>query len=151
MQGSNNAPCIVVGKQKQQFYTFVYNFDGLRTEKTVNGVVHTYHYTGTQLFAERWVENGIEHVMVFLYDANGIPLGFKYRNSSYAQGAWDGYWYERNLQGDIVAIYNDSNVKLVSYAYDAWGKVVSTTFANPSSVPDTMPGNFFELIPLFFN
>ena len=59
--------------------------------------------------------------MVFIYDANGVPLGLKYRNSTYAQSVWDSYWYERNLQGDIVAIYNDSNVKLASYTYDAWG------------------------------
>ena len=34
-----------------------------------------------------------------------------------------GYRYEKNLQGDIVAIYNASGTKLVSYVYDAWGNV----------------------------
>ena len=31
------------------------------------------------------------------------------------------FWFEKNLQGDIVAVYNSAGTKLVSYAYDAWG------------------------------
>ena len=48
-------------------YTFVYNSDGLRVQKTVNGVVHKYYYSGTQLLAEEWGNN----LIIFLYDANG--------------------------------------------------------------------------------
>ena len=33
-------------------YSFVYNSDGLRTEKIVDSVKHTYYYSGTQLLAE---------------------------------------------------------------------------------------------------
>ena len=106
----------------------------MRTKKTVNNVVHNYYYNGTELLAEQWVENGTEHLMVFIYDANGVPLGLKYRNSTYAQSVWDSYWYERNLHGDIVAIYNDSNVKLASYTYDAWGNHVVTYHNGGNSI-----------------
>ena len=34
---------------------------------------------------------------------------------------WDTYWFEKNLQGDVVAIYDDDGNKLISYVYDAWG------------------------------
>ena len=45
-----------------------------------------------------------------------------YRTTSYAKDTWDVFWYEKNLQGDIVAVYNSSGTKLVSYNYtDAWG------------------------------
>ena len=45
-----------------------------------------------------------------------------YRTTSYAEGAFDVFWYEKNLQGDIVAVYNSSGIKLVTYDYyDAWG------------------------------
>ena len=45
-----------------------------------------------------------------------------YRTTSYAENAWDVFWYEKNLQGDIVAVYNSSGTKLVTYDYyDAWG------------------------------
>ena len=45
-----------------------------------------------------------------------------YRTPSYAANTFDVFWYEKNLQGDIVAVYNSSGTKLVSYNYtDAWG------------------------------
>ena len=33
---------------------------------------------------------------------------------------WEVYWYKKNLQGDIVAVYDEMGVKLVSYIYDAF-------------------------------
>ena len=54
----------------------------------------------------------------------------QYRNSTYASGAWDTYLYEKNLQGDIVAVYNTSGTKLVSYTYDPWGRILGTTYHN---------------------
>ena len=111
-------------------YTFVYNSDGLRTEKTVNGVVHKYYYSGNQLLAEEWGE----HLIIFLYDANGLPVGMKYRTTSYASGTFDTFWYERNLQGDIVAIYGDNGKKYVSYYYDAWGNHTEEYFNSGATV-----------------
>ena len=42
---------------------------------------------------------------------------------------WDTYWYEKNLQGDIIAIYSASGTQLVTYKYDAWGKT-TVTYSN---------------------
>ena len=44
-----------------------------------------------------------------------------YRDASYAQGEFDVYWYEKNLFGDVIAVYDSDGTKLVSYTYDAWG------------------------------
>ncbi len=44
-----------------------------------------------------------------------------YRNSSMSAGVFEYYIFEKNLQGDIVAVYDTSGTKLVSYTYDAWG------------------------------
>ena len=49
-----------------------------------------------------------------------------YRENTYGQYQWDVYWFDLNLQGDIVAVYNKSCVKLVSYSYDPWGKCTAT-------------------------
>ncbi|MBQ4594130.1 MAG: RHS repeat-associated core domain-containing protein, partial [Akkermansia sp.] len=38
-----------------------------------------------------------------------------------AWGVSSYYFFDKNLQGDIVAIYNESGVKIGSYTYDAWG------------------------------
>ena len=54
----------------------------------------------------------------------------QYRTTSYAEGVFDTYWFEKNLQGDIVAVYNDAGTLLVTYAYDAWGYLLSTKYSN---------------------
>ena len=90
--------------------------------KTVGGTAHKYYYSGSLLLAEEWGNN----LMVFLYDANGAPIGMKYRTTSMDAGVWNTYWYERNLQGDVVAIYNESGAKVASYVYDAWGNFITT-------------------------
>ena len=46
-------------------------------------------------------------------------MGMRYLPSGSA--TWQMYIYDKNLQGDIVGVYNTSGTKLVSYTYDAWG------------------------------
>ena len=43
------------------------------------------------------------------------------RENTYASGAWDTFWYDKNLQGDVIAVYSSAGVKLVSYRYIAFG------------------------------
>ena len=98
--------------------TFVYNDEGIRTSKTVNGSKHTYYLVGSQIFAELW-ENKLA---IYLYDASGAPIGMMYRTTSYSADVFDVFWFEKNLQGDIVAVYNSSGTKVATYTYsDAWG------------------------------
>lgn len=69
----------------------------------------------------------------YIFDANGSPIGFRYRGADYASGTWDTYAYEKNIQGDIVAVYDVSTgTKLVTYKYNAWGDC-STFYANGGS------------------
>ena len=56
----------------------------------------------------------------------------QYHASGYAEDDWDIFWYEKNLQGDIVAVYSEAGTKLVSYTYDAWGNF-NSTYHNGSS------------------
>ena len=44
----------------------------------------------------------------------------RYHYSSYDEGVFDEYLFEKNLQGDVVAVYDINGAKLVSYTYDAW-------------------------------
>ena len=102
--------------------TFTYNDNGIRTSKTVNGVKHTYILSGSKIISESW---GI-HFCIYLYDESGSPIGMQYRTSSMAKDVFYTFWFEKNLQGDIVAVYNDSGVKLITYKYDAWGNFTRT-------------------------
>ena len=97
--------------------SFAYSSDGLRISKTVNDVTRHYVYDGNLLVAEYTDTEAI----VYIYDAFDSPIGFKCRTSSYTADAWDIYWYGKNLQGDIVAIYNSAGTLLVTYEYNAWG------------------------------
>ena len=110
--------------------SFAYNSDGLRVTKTVNGVVTTYYYQGSLLIAEETNSQ----ILVYLYDTNGAPIGFKYRDSSYTSGTWDTYVYEKNIQGDIIGVYDAlTGIKHITYAYDAWGIFTSYYLNNDYS------------------
>jgi len=63
---------------------------------------------------------------VYIYDESGSAIGFRYRTPSYSADVFDVYFFEKNLQGDIVAIYNQSGTKVVTYTYDAWGNVTTS-------------------------
>ena len=39
----------------------------------------------------------------------------------------DTYLYEKNIQGDVVAVYEYDGDLVVRYAYNAWGKILSVT------------------------
>ena len=56
------------------------------------------------------------------------------------------YYYEKNLQGDIVGIMNEAGYKVVSYTYDAWGNPYSPVYAYHSGVSATDRDNV-ELNP----
>lgn len=64
--------------------------------------------------------NGVEtNVIEFVYDSNNTPIYFTYNNAT--------YYYEKNMQGDIVAILDANGNTVVEYAYNIWGELVSTT------------------------
>ena len=98
------------------------NANVIRTSKTKNGVTTEYYLNGSDIVAEE--TNG--NFTVYIYDADGSILGFQYRGANYFQNAWDTYFFEKNLQGDVVAIYDEDCNKLVSYTYDAWGNFTRT-------------------------
>ena len=72
--------------------------------KTVAGVKHEYHLNGSQIVYETWVENGVEHFILYIYDEMGAPIGLSYRNSSLEAGVYHTYFFENNLQGFESAI-----------------------------------------------
>ena len=106
--------------------SFTYNHDGIRTSKTVNGVVHNYTVSGSLILTEEWGTN----LVVYLYDANGAPIGMRYRTNSMAEGVFYTFWFDKNLQGDVVAVYNETGTKVLSYTYDAWGNKTTTVHNN---------------------
>ena len=99
------------GRQLKSFdsNTYTYNANGIRTSKTVNGVKHEYMLDGTKILRETWGEN----TLIPLYDNEDSVCGIIYND--YA------YYFQKNLQGDIIAITNNKGKSVASYTYDAWG------------------------------
>ena len=106
--------------------SFTYNDQGLRLTKTVDGVTHTYSLDGDRIVAEEWGNQ----LLVYFYDDAGLPMGMMYRNSSYADKQFDYYLYEKDVFGNIIAIYNANGTKVASYCYDAWGNCTVLTNTN---------------------
>ena len=121
-------------------YDFTYYENGLRkTKQCVQGYQsYEYIYDGTTLVTENFI--GL-YTLVYIYDVNGAPIGFKYRANNYATDTWDVFWYEKNLLGDIVAVYSATGTKLVSYDYDAWGNF-TTTYHNGGASTGAMYNKF---------
>ena len=94
---------------------------GYRTSKTVNGTTTDYTLEGSKVLIEK---TGSDYVWYY-YDAAGAPVAM-------ATGSGPSlYIYRKNLQGDVTCIYSGSTgTLLVSYVYDAWGKVTATNVAN---------------------
>ena len=120
---------------------FEYNADGIRTEKTYaeragEVPVYTDVYTvdGSKILSEQRTDEETGNVIrtiYYVYDANGQPVGMKYNGVQ--------YWYQKNMQGDVVRILNASGAEVVSYAYDAWGKVLSVSGSLSSTVGAANP------------
>ena len=45
-----------------------------------------------------------------------------------AEDVFETYYFEKNLQGDIIAVYNASGTIFVGYTYDAWGNCTTTYY-----------------------
>mgnify|MGYP004654238529 FL=1 len=67
-----------------------------------------------------------------MYDENGSPFAMSVKNAN--SGTVKTYYYEKNLQGDIVGIMNEAGYKVVNYTYDAWGNPYTPTYIYHSGV-----------------
>lgn len=94
--------------------SFAYNNDGIRTKKTVNGVVTNYNVVDGTI---RSLTKGSDTVQ------------FSYNDDSVVSMIYNGteYWYVRNAQNDVIGLIDSSGAMVVSYAYDSWGKQLSVT------------------------
>ena len=84
----------------------------------------------------------MEHLLYYLCDETGSPLGMQYRTSNYASGTFDFYFFEKNLQGDIVAVYNSNGKKICTYTYDAWGNCTTTRASGITSLESQIASSY---------
>ena len=54
-------------------------------------------------------------------------------------GSSNRYYYEKNLMGDIIGIYDESGSKVAGYIYDAWGNCTVQTYGNDARIGEVNP------------
>ena len=103
-------------------WNFTYDANGMRTARTNGSTAYSYVYNGGQLSQMTVAGNTLN----FTYDASGTPMSVSYGSAT--------YYYVTNLQGDVVAILNSSGTSVVTYTYDAWGKLLTTSGSMASTL-----------------
>ena len=117
----------IISDDGSREYSYTYNADGIRTSKTVNGVEHIYHLSGTRILDEEWVSGSTRNLLIYIYDASGQPIGINYLKCVGNTVTKEAYLLGTNIQGDITCIYDTAGNRVVTYTYDAWGKILSVT------------------------
>lgn len=126
-----------LGEQGYDEITYDYNEDGLCTKKTrmyyddATGDIG-YKATSYTLHGKNIVhmtENGNE--LHFFYDVQNKPAVVVFNGTAYA--------YLYNLQGDVIGLVDSNGAKMVSYSYDAWGKMISKTGSLASTLGTIQP------------
>ena len=92
--------------------SYVYNADGIRTSKTVNGITTTYNVIDGTLRRMTSGENTLEFI-------NGTSVIFNGTE----------YWYVFNAQNDVIGLIDENGEYVVKYTYDAWGALLSKSGA----------------------
>ena len=132
-------------------FTYDYDAEGIRTQKVVDGVVHTYITQNGRVIQESFPYGSSTVIMIFTYDDQGRPFGFWY--STNGGNSYSQYYYAINAQGDVLGIFftkknaetNKQETKWMGhYTYDAWGNILSIEDAigtTPSSPANLMNRN----------
>lgn len=110
--------------------SYSYDAEGIRTQKVVDGVLHTYITQNGKVVRETIGTGSAAKVLDFIYDNNGLPFAL-----TYIDGTADPvtYYYVLNLQGDVVSLIQpdasapNGYTTVATYRYNAWGEILSAT------------------------
>jgi len=106
---------------------------------------HEYVYASGQLMRETitTTANGTSttEVLDFIYGSGSTPLALVYTNGTANPVT---YYFVTNMQGDVVKLVNASGATVASYAYDAWGKVLSATGSMAEVNPIRYRGYYYD-------
>ena len=131
------------GQTRSQI-SYGYDADGIRSWKAVDGEIHTYLTQGGKVMRETVGST----VMDFAYDESGKPFALNY--STNGGSSFTTYYYVLNLQGDVVKLVTASGTEAASYAYDAWGNLLSATGGMAYTNPLRYRGYYYDAETRFY-
>lgn len=98
--------------QGNNTYSYIYDHNGIRTSKTVNGYTTYFHTSNGRVISQSSSYGNC----YFQYDEKGLPLGFTFNEEQ--------YFYITNQFGDVIGITDADGNALAYYSYDEWGKLL---------------------------
>ena len=97
-----------------QATSYSYGASNIRTSKNVAGTITNYTTGDDNQVIE---QNDGKNDLKFVRGSDGTPQYFTLNATT--------YYYERDLQGDVTGILNTNKQEIVTYSYDAWGKLLT--------------------------
>lgn len=113
--------------------SYVYDSQGNRVQKTVNGVTTNYLYSGNLLMRQTDGTNTLD----FQYDANGNIVGFIYNGTP--------YYYLRTLLNDVSGIVDGEGNVVAEYRYGAYGNIIYATGDLAAINPIRYRGYYYDI------
>jgi len=116
--------------------TYTYDENGIRKTKVVGDEVIEYITSGGEVVAQR-SNNGTtgdssdDVVITFTRGADGSLISMNRNGTT--------YYYVTNIQGDVEQILDSTGAVVVSYVYDAYGRVVSISGTHASTIGEENP------------
>lgn len=80
-------------------------------------------------------------IMDFIYDNQGLPFALNYSTNN---GSSFTTYYVLNLQGDVVKLVDGGGTSVASYAYDAWGNILSSSGSKAEINPLRYRGYYYD-------
>ena len=119
------------GRQLKQYgsVSFTYDAGGVRQSKTKDGVTTSYFTEGNRIHKE---ERSDGKTLIYAYDESGIAT-ITYNGTL--------YYVQKNFQGDIVALVDQSGNVVAKYVYDAWGVCNVYDASGTLNTSDSFIGN----------
>ncbi len=112
--------------------SYVYDSQGHRVQKTVDGKTTNYLYSGDLLMRQTDGTNTID----FQYDAGGNLVGFLHNGTP--------YYYLRSLLNDISGIVDGEGNVVAKYRYDAYGNIIYSTGNMAAINPIRYRGYYYD-------
>ena len=105
--------------------TYKYNASGIRTHKKVGNAETQFYLNGNKIISQitkQQIINEKQEInekidkLLFYYGIDGLT-GFNHNGTEYI--------YKKNIQNDIIGIYDNNGQEIVKYTYDAWGNCIT--------------------------
>ena len=81
-------------------------------------------------------------ILDFIYDNQGLPFALNYSTNN--GSSFTTYYYVLNLQGDVVKLVDGGGTSVASYAYDAWGNILSSSGSKAEINPLRYRGYYYD-------